>query len=485
MKYSEIFPLIKKNVKSTEGAVLPLFAVTLFPILFLGGMVMDMGRQAYVNTQLAYACDAAAIAGARYNVDDVQTNALKIFYANYPPNKNNVSVTPLVTLSSDQTIVKVTASAQLSVLFSGLLGRSSLPVKGETQVRRQLASNQVAMVLDVTGSMAYNGKIDGLRVAATQLVNVIFENNTTLATTAISIIPFVATVNIGTQYKSWLSNPAKLSDFPTDDPWEGCVGVIDTGTTMDTDAPPSSSRKWPVYFAESTALMSGGKPTSANKDNDWYKNSQGKLQVLTKIFGINVGPNRSCGPSILPLTNQKSVLLDKIKNFTSANLGYGGGTFGNLGLVWGWNTISPKWAGLWQSTVQPTDYGAGNLKSLVIVTDGENNWNDESLSPIGDSTAYGFQNLANRASTNLLGTTSVSGARAKIDARVADLCTKIKAAGIQIFTVTFQVSNSNAKALYKTCATKPEWAFQAESSEDLYDQFSQIGNEIKKITIIK
>ncbi len=72
-----------------------------------------------------------------------------------------------------------------------------------------------------------------------------------------------------------------------------------------------------------------------------------------------------------------------------------------------------------------------------------------------------------------------------IDSRVSSLCTRIKQTGIQIFTVTFQVSNSSAKTLYKNCATKPEWAYQAGTSQDLYNHFSTIANQLKKITIIK
>ena len=50
-----------------------------------------------------------------------------------------------------------------------------------------------------------------------------------------------------------------------------------------------------------------------------------------------------------------------------------GGTTGNLGLVWGWRTLSPKWRGLWGDADLPLDYGTDFMdKVVVIMTDGNN-----------------------------------------------------------------------------------------------------------------
>jgi Flp pilus assembly protein TadG len=477
---------LHRRVKSEKAAVMPLFAISLLPILFLGAMVVDITRVSLVNTQLAYACDAAAIAAVRYNATDMTANATKLFYANYRQGSYGVNVTPTITIAPDNSYVEVSAQAQSPVLFNKLLGRNFLNVSGYSKVRRELASSQIALVLDVTGSMAYNGKIDGLRTAATNLVNTIFENNATLPNIAISIVPYIATVNIGPQHTSWISNPSQLSFFPSNNRWEGCVGAVDTGSNDDTDAPPSLTRKWPVYYAESTY----GALYSTPRDNDWGLNADGTLRVYQSISGINVGPNRSCAPSLVALTNVKQTLINKINTFTLSNIRYGAGTFGNLGIVWGWNTISPRWTGLWDGPVQPANNNVNSLKSIVIVTDGENNWTDQpGYNPLGDPITYAMTaatvSLSNRTRVNTLGVTSVSAMNPLIDNRVTSLCTRIKNSGIQIFTVTFQVSSNTAKTLYTNCATKPEWAFQADSSQELYNHFSTIANQLKKITIIK
>lgn len=462
--------------KSEEGAVLAIFAVALLPITVAAAIAIDVSRQSYINTQLAYACDAAAVAGARYEIADATANATKIFYANYPQTKNNVGVKPEVKISEDQSLISVSATSKMPTSLGVLGGIMDLNVYGFAQVKRSIDNLEIAMVLDVTGSMESNGKIAGLRQAATSLIDIIYEGKVSRPGTAISIVPYVATVNVGKQYTSWLADPATLTKFPSNSPWAGCVGAIDTGTTMDSDAPPSTTRLWPVYFAESTRDLSQN-----NSDNSW-RVINGALVNATSPAGVRVGPNRSCGPSIMPLTNNSTTLKNLVNTLNPVP---GGGTFGNLGLVWGWNTLSPRWIGKWQSTIQPMPYGPINLKSIVIVTDGENQWFDEPATPTGDPTAYGFTAVTNRLSTNKLGVTSINQSRAKVDERLSKLCTSIKNAGIQLFTVTFRVSSTSAKDLYKACATKPEWAYQAENSAQLNDQFSQIAREIKKIRIVK
>lgn len=472
----KIKTFLQKLRKDDNGAVYIMFAFLLVPFIVVVAIAVEVSRASYINTRLAYAADAAALAGARYNIDDVQDNAKKVFYANFKNGAQDVYVTPQVTVSSDQNFVSVSVSGQMPTILGRFSDILSLRVKAYSQVQRSYQGLELALVLDVTGSMASNNKIGGLISAARNLIDVIYGSENTKENVAISIVPYVATVNIGTQYTSWLSDPSTLNSFPAKAAWAGCVKAVDTGTTPDKDNAPSNVRKWPVYYAKTTY----GDYTNPKKgDNDWTV-SNGAVVIKTAIGSVSIGPNRSCGPAIMPLTNNRDTLKAKINTFKPI---YGGGTFGNLGLVWGWNTISPKWSGLWKDTAskpiysQPYDKVA---KYILIMTDGENNWHDESgYEPTGDPTAYG------RLDDNLLGTKKISETRGKIDSRLAQLCKDIKATGTQIFTVTFQVSDSQAKNIYKQCASKPEWAFQAENSQQLYTFFSQIGETVKKVIIVK
>ena len=463
----------------SQGAVALIFALFLVPFVVVAGMAIEISRASFINTELAYACDAAAIAGARYQVADVTTNANKVFFANFMQGSNNVNMTPNITLSNNNTTVTVSAASILPTYLGRLPGIFNLKVHGFSQVYRTFKNIEVALVLDNTGSMASNGKIQGLQNAASNLINTIFQNQNTSTTAAISVVPYVATVNIGTNHKNWLADPQTLNLFPGDTPWAGCVGTVDNYTTMDTDNPPGPSRLWPVYLAASTFGLFRGQ----NGNNNW-KIAGGKLQVIQPVPGVNIGPNRSCGLPVQPLTNNRNTLLAQINAMVPVN---GGGTFGNLGLVWGWNTISPKWTGLWGG-IDPKPYNAqNNQKYIVIVTDGENQWYAQpGYLPNGDPTAYGFNTPQNgNLAQGLLGTTNINNARTYIDNRLLNLCSQINAAGIQILTVTFDVSDTLAKQIYQQCATKPEFAFQANNSEDIFNIFLNIAGLTQGIVIVK
>ena len=56
-----------------------------------------------------------------------------------------------------------------------------------------------------------------------------------------------------------------------------------------------------------------------------------------------------------------------------------GGTTGNLGLAWGWRTISPNWRGLWGGYPDPCrlDYGTENIDKVVLdLVTGNNEFDD-------------------------------------------------------------------------------------------------------------
>lgn len=476
--------------KNEEGAVIILFAALLMPMLMLTGLSIDISRANYVNTQIAYACDAAAIAAGKYNIADVQKNGLNFFHANFNQTNNDVSVTPTITISGDNKYITCSVTGTMKSYFGKLsssLGSSfSLKTSALTTALRVSQKSEIALALDTTGSMASNNKIKGLRDAANELIKTLYPLGSPDPNISLSIVPFVAVVNIGTSHTKWLLDPTIATNptyFTAKTPWAGCVMAADTKLVMDTDAPPSLSRLWPIYYAASTHSLT---TPSAKSDNDYTYNADGSIKTYS-LPVFTVGPNRSCGLPILPLTNDPVTQAALINKLVPVD---GGGTMDNLGLVWAWNTISPKWKGQWGGPVDIEDYGKA-VKSIVFITDGGNNWYDQSgyIPTTGDPTAYSTS--LTRVSDKTLGSTKAGicsklDCRAQLDERMLDLCTKIKAAGIQLFTIAFgKGTDATAIANLKTCATKPEWAFVAGDNTTLLANFKAIGDQIQSVVIVK
>jgi Flp pilus assembly protein TadG len=475
-------------LKNQSGGIAVIVAFTLIPLIILTGIAIDISRVAYVETKLQYAADAAAIAGIEYDSADLQFNAQNLFYANFPPGSYDSSIQMTATREEDQDFnifVNVKVNGTIPSYFGAFVGLDTLAVNVISQTKKAAEGLEFAMVLDNTGSMTSSNKMTNLKIAATNMINILYDDKNSKPNFAISIIPYVATVNVGNTHQDWLSNPGQLSKFTSNVPWQGCMGIRESDKDL-TDAPPSNGG-WPVYLAESTlpGAPTCSTPTTA-QDNDWCYDSQGKLVVKTSPTNevTAIGPNRSCGLPILPHQNDATALRKLINQMQPVN---GGGTFGDLGLVWGWRTLSPRWLNLWKSqTGYPKAYNSpNNRKALLIMTDGVNNWNDGPYLPTGgDPTAYGFGSTqATRIGLNNLGTTVNSQAKGKIDAKYTTLCNSIKAQGIEVYVVTFLLNDANSQALYRNCATKPEWYFNAQESTDIVGIFETIARLIQPISV--
>ncbi len=502
----------QRFLRSPKGSIAILMAFALPILFFLAGLAIEISRQSFVESKLAFAADAAAVAGARYDIANVQANAIKVFNANYSPGTLGISPVPTVFYDATNQTVTVKVKDNLPTLFGGIIGVKNLVVTAESQVKREFGGLELAMVLDVTGSMADSNKIGGLITAAKSLVDVIYEGQNVRENTAIGIVPFVTIVNVGPNNSAWLSDPATLAKFPASQSWQGCIKANSTAEFGDEifDTPPPTM-KWPTYFADSTI------PTvddCVSRDNDWHMTTKlgvkrkcpaaalpagtAQFEVWTPVSGVKVGPNRSCPPPIMPLRNNATDLKAYIDKLTPNN---GGGTMGNIGLVWGGRLLSEFWDGAWsvmqqggttitgepiKSYTEPT-----NTKAIIMMTDGGSNWWDEGLPPFGDPTSYGTAPNDRYASGKLgstqkggIGTTNPGDFTLKVDQKISRLCTALKLRGIEIFTITFRVNEPWINKVYQDCASSPDHFSAAADNAQILQIFNSIGKQLKRLRIV-
>lgn len=459
------------EMKAQGGGIAIMTALVAFPLILATALAIEYSRVTYVETRLKIAVDASAIAGARYDLATAQQTALRFFKANFPDGFMNITATPVVTVLNNNSRIRVSVNTKVPAVLGLIIGQTDYNISTATEVDRQTTRLEVAMVLDTTGSMADNNKIRSMRTAASNFVDIlsgVATNTQQLNPTIyISLVPYVAAVNIGTNRTSWLSDPATVTNsFPSKVPWQGCV-YARTDLNEETDVP-NVRTKWPTYFTASTYVK------NKTSYNDYVVNNNGTITVMSVPSGnppVAVGPNRSCGLPIVPLTNNYDALKAAISSLNPVG---GGGTLSNIGLAWGWRTISPSWTGTiwgWGGSVDPVPYNTPNTrKSLVIMTDGMNNIGNE-------PSAYGL------VRDGKLGTTNTSQALNIVNARMATVCSNIKAQGIDVYTITFMQNNSTIQGLMRSCATRPDWYFNAQSGSDLNTYFQSIANIIQRIRV--
>lgn len=453
-----------------QGNVAITTALALVPLLALVGLSVDAGRAYLIESKLSQALDAAGLAGGRVMFESTRDSDIQAFFnANFPAGYLGASVSPLaISADANGENLAVSVSATMPTSLAQLVGTQSLAPHAATTIHRAVAGMELVLVMDNTGSMQDNNKIGTMKQGATDLVNILFGANTTIPNVWVSLVPYTAAVNIGPSHKDWLDATSQTnltSDFSASPQgWKGCVEARWKYGRDSTDDPPAVE-KW-VSFKYPKA-----------SDNVYPPVDESTLTNTTSNNGT--GPNLGCPPAITPMLADKNQVLAAIN---AMGAWHRGGTMANLGLAWGWRLLSPRWRGLWSTATPllPLDYNAPfTTKVAVLLTDGVNEvYDNPPAGPNGsDYTAY------DRLGAGRMGSTDSATALANINAKMANVCAAMKAQGIVLYTITYQLTNTTTKALFSNCASKPEYYYDATDNSKLIDIFHQIGVSVSKLRI--
>jgi Flp pilus assembly protein TadG len=501
-----------------RGNVATIFALALLPITVMSGGAVDFNQAMNARTRLAQALDSAALAvgvNSSINDQDAMGIANDFLAANYPGRElgtvQNISVS--IDDASDTITVRGEAKVRTSLL--GLIGIDYITVSWESEVQRARQRLELVMVLDNTGSMS-GSKIGDLRDSAELLTEILFEAADDPEDVRIGLVPFAATVNVGTGFeRDWWLDPNALSpqhaewtggnpievetctgrrrrrvctteeivvnhwdlfdDMPYEE-WEGCVEARAIPMDID-DTPPSNG-------SPATLFVPYFNPDEPDNDSD-YRNdymddetsgtSQERLNNVERYDGARVrrdyGPNRRCTTTpITALTTSRNTVDNGIDRMNAS-----GTTNIPQGIGWGTRVISPG---------MPFDEGVAwdddeVIKAMVILTDGENVMSGRSTWLRSDYGAYGFSRHGR------LGTTSSSSSTLgnRLDSRTTAACDYAKAQGIRVYTITFQVNSSSTRNMMEDCASHPTLYFDSPSGAALRDAFEMIAGDLTNLRL--
>ncbi len=502
---------LRAVLRDRRGAVAMLAGLAALPLLAMAGAAVDLTRLYVLHSRLVTATDAAALAGARaINDTDRDQQIQRWFWANFTresPARQvgfmGAEVTAFtIAVEDSNRVVRVRARAAMPATVLRLFGQDTLVAQADQAARRQDRGMELALVLDVTGSMA-GAAMTALRDSATEMVNILYGPNETVPNLWVSVVPYTATVNVGRARANWLAPGSLDTSAYGTTVWRGCVQARHQDGEDETDTPPSLAPFRPHLWPSTV-----GRYAPHRGDNEWTSTTitepnpeNPPTDSAQNALGNNAqGPNLGCGRAITPLVQPRATILSEIAALRATHRG---GTMANLGLQMGWGTLSPRWQGLWGAANIPLAYGTPFMdKVLVLMTDGNNEWYDWPEGAPGacttsgsnppcksgyvnngdaDMTAYG------RLRENRLGLTSATNAnaRAEIDARMARLCTRIKAAGITVYTITFNVSSTATQNLYRGCATRPENYFNSPNTTALRAAFREIGGQLANLRLVR
>jgi len=497
---------LKRFSYDQSGNLAMIFALSLLPLTAAAGAAVDLNRAFIVQQRLERALDAAGLAvGAAPATTEAEmlATAQSFFDANYNDQETGVPGNLMLTPGDGSVTLAVTA--ELPTTIMGVVGFDTLSVGSEITVVRESKSLEIAMVLDNTGSMAWNGKIGALRTAAEDLVTILFGDQDEPELLRMSLVPFVTAVNIKAEGfdMAWMdvngdsryhgenfdpdgpNNHFELFDGINNATWKGCVEMRpEPFDTLDTaPSPGNPDTLFVPYFWPDEPDNEG------DANNDYTKDRAGRRASFDerqengdKYIGRNVsvdetpssttGPNKSCARPLVPLTNSKSTLVNEVR---AMEPWYNSGTNIAEGLAWGWRVLSPG-----SPFTQGQSFSDPDVqKAVILLTDGNNEIVRQRTDNKSDYTSFGY--IAQRR----LGTESISTARDKIDQKVADMCERIKSEGVRIYTITFQLNSPSLAEVFRECATEPELYFNSPSNEQLRETFQTIAYDLSNLRLAK
>ncbi len=413
---------LRRYRQNEDGTAIVLLGFAIFVLVGSAGLAFDAGRGYMLNARLSQAVDAAALAGGRSlsigGGGDYESVILKYFKANLPDGYMGAEVPdPTINLNADGDQIEVIATANVPTTLMRVLGSKSMDIAARAVVHRAVKGLEVALVLDNSGSMS-GGKMTDLKDSSKLLVDILYGDNETVEDLYMSVVPFTGRTNVRGHNQVHPVDPLPPSSTYV------CLDMRG-GSFAEDDTPPISS---PFDH------FSNGPYTW---ENDSYNH---KRRVCPEA-------------AVLPLVQGKTTVKDAINAMNAK-----GCTRYDIGTVWGWRNISPRWQGLWAGSPGslPLAYEESDMeKAIIIMTDGAN-------------TPSCLQDVQSTSET---------------EAAFSRTCTDMKANGIVIYTITFQLEDPDTNSLFRSCASGTERYFKSPSSESLEAAFTTIANDLSTLRL--
>ncbi len=471
MKPSNFIPEAGRKIRALRqdkrGNVAIIFAMTTFPIFILTGFALDLQQVNTARNKVQHILDSAVIAGAR----EMQEGATDSEINNYVKNYIEASIRssggsyscddPVSTVTSGEQDISVTIDCAQPTSLMQLVGTNQLNFGVTSASTYGIGKVDIAMVFDVSGSMDWDGKMEALKVAAEDAVDVLLPPDSNLVDTGDVRIAM-------TSYSSMVD----AGDF-----FHAVTNENKTRTYTDSY---DVTRSEDVYVC--TRYRRNGSCRSGYWDRRYYTETVNVSKTITNtcvkerngteaFTDADPGPFAWIEPAVakynqsywggswseetcneippLPLTSDRQDLLDYIDDLEP-----NGGTAGHLGIAWGWYMIAEDWASVWPNGSDPWAYDEPDTaKAMILMTDGDFlNWHNPDEGH-GDS----------------------------FDQAMV-LCDAIKDEGIRIYTVAFQAP-SQGQEILSYCASGEDFAFEPDNADELQDAYTKIAQSISDLRI--
>ncbi|MBE2275156.1 MAG: Tad domain-containing protein [Rhodobacteraceae bacterium] len=364
MRNSDVRPVrarLRAFRHDESGVMAPLVLILFVLMILVGGIAVDVARYETRRVEIQNTLDRATLAAASMTQALAPVTVVNDWFTKADLNTELGAVT--VTTGMNFKNVRAEADVTSKNYFMSMLEIDYLQGVDSSQAEQRVTNVEIALVLDVSGSM-YNqiSRITNLKTAAKDFIDTVLDSDTENKI-SIAIVPYNGQVNLGPTLA------AKFNvSYPHSYPNSYCI-----------DLPTST-------FANTTLSRTTAFP-QAPFDDGWSSTTQSTSYTApisnyydsSRRLYSNVWCNPVAGNYVRPFNNNHTTLKSQIDGLVAI-----GATSIDLGMKWGTFLLDPSSRSINAELAgsrlipayfgnRPADYNDDEtLKVIVLMTDGEN-----------------------------------------------------------------------------------------------------------------
>jgi len=393
--------------KDHRGSITTIAAIASLPMVLCVGAAIDTIRVSREQVAFDAAVDSAALAVAADDraslaglnasqvtarIAELKEFAKKYMAENYTPQYGS-SEEMEVDIDITGAAIDLTASHTFPTTIMSMTGIDEINLSSHSQIMKAMRPIELVMVMDTTGSMATDNKIEGAKTAARNLLTTIYGGSASSIPESeylrVALVPFAAAVRLNpsaydfklgwvdttgvnplsklnfnsaplppatwNNYTAWAKLKRTSSAFHT---WNGCVETRMRGTgsadyNVNDTAPAigTPATMFPAYFAPDTPSF-GPSSTYGSFTNDTWNGSY--------IAEDGATPNEITGVTTAnaKLTTDAAILLHRQENYRK----YDGRNIGAESLT---AATNGPWSGCAKSSIVPMTYKRANIEAGI------------------------------------------------------------------------------------------------------------------------
>ncbi|NDU99418.1 TadE/TadG family type IV pilus assembly protein [Pseudoroseicyclus tamaricis] len=349
--------LLRRFGRDESGSMIIFSMFLILMMLIVGGVAVDVMRAEAHRQRLQTLVDRAVLAAADLNQELDPEAVVRDYFTRADLLDELEDVT--VSDAFNERQVSIVARTRVPATLTRLVGIDEFTMPALATATESVTDLEILLVLDVSGSMGDDNKLEDLKDAAQVFVDSIFDSDTE-GKVSIGMVPFNGQVNLGQAFFEQYNTHdyGGVADNYCIDLPQAAYDNLD----LSTDLPMPATGFYDSY--------SGPNSTANSYDNPAYNRPRSD-------YGYYV--NSWCPPmdqnTVLVPSGDRAELLAAIEGLHAI-----GATSINAGMRWGMELIDPGSAGMLtelnggplNGQSRPLPYEQENAgKIIVLMTDGE------------------------------------------------------------------------------------------------------------------